>query len=84
MNILHQKIPVDGKGRYLLGCDEIAKIHNSLRNALPEDCIVVTTPTELTKIDGEFKVIQIDCKEYSYNELVEIIEKAKMYDGLCK
>ena len=84
MNILHQKIPINSNGEYLLKWSEIAKIHNSINNALPEDCIVITSPTDIIKIDGDFKVIKIDCKEYSYNELMKIIEKAEMYDGLCK
>jgi len=84
MNILHQRIPINGDGEYLLKLSEIVNMHNSIKNALPEDCIVITSPTDIIKIDGDYKIIHIDCKKYSYNELMEIIEKAEMYDGLCK
>jgi len=84
MNILHQKIPINSNGENLLKLKEIARIHESIKNVLPKDYILITSPTDIIKIDGDLKIINIDCKEYSYNELIEIIEKSEMYNGLCK
>lgn len=39
--------------------------------------IVLCTPFDCECVDGDAKVITIDCKEYSYNELKEIIERAE-------
>jgi len=59
-------------------------MHDSIKDVLPKDYILITSPTDIAKIDGDLKIINIDCKEYSYNELIKIIEKAEMYNGLCK
>lgn len=34
--------------------------------------------------DENAKIIKIDTKEYSYDELLEAIEKASQYDDLCR
>jgi len=83
-NILIQKVPTDNHGTCLMSLNDIFKMHDNIKKELPEDYILITTPTDITKIDGDCKIIYIDCKSYSINELNEIIEKAKMYDGLCK
>jgi hypothetical protein len=83
-NILFQKIPMDENGYPIISLDNVSRIHEMVERSLPEDYVLITSPLELSKIDGNVKIIHIDCKEYSYNELKEIIEKADMYDGLCK
>lgn len=83
-NILFQKIPIDDKGTTLISTELAWNIHNYTKNQLPKDYILITSPMDLNKIDGDIKIINIDCKEYSCNELIEIIEKASMYDDLNK
>jgi len=83
-NILVQKIPTDDNGTSLMSLDDVLTMHNLIKDSLPDDYIIITTPTEIIKVDGDCKIIYIDCKSYSINELNEIIEKAEMYDGLCK
>jgi len=82
--IIHSKIPTDTNGNYLLSAKQIADYADRASDILGDDYIFIVTPFEMNKIDGDDMLINIDCKEYSYNELMEIIEKAKMYDGLCK
>ena len=74
--IIHQKIL---PGTTL---EQAYDLHNVVRNIL-SDYTVITTPTEINSIEGDVKIIKIDAKEYSYNELQEIIEKAWQYDDLC-
>lgn len=83
-NILFQKIPIDDSGTMLISNELVWTIHNYIKEKLPDDYILITSPMDLNKIDGDIKIINIDCKEYSCTELMEIIEKASMYDGLCK
>jgi hypothetical protein len=83
-NILLQKVPINEKGEILLKLDMISKIHESIKNNLKDDnYILITSPMDIQKVDGDIKIIRIDCKTYSYNELEEIIEKAEKYD-LCQ
>lgn len=76
-NIIHQKFDPD-KFNY----EQVARFHNMLKSTLPNDYILITTPTEISKIDGNDTVITIDAKEYTTNELMAIIEKAWQYDEL--
>jgi len=82
--IIHSKIPVDDSGRFLIPLNQIARYVENMKSILPENCILITTPFDTTKVDGDATIVNIDCKKYSFNELMEIIEKAQMYDGLCK
>lgn len=77
--IIHQKYEL-GK----ISFDKLSKLHDMIKSTLSDDYIVITTPTDISKIDGETIVITIDAKGYTTNELIEIIEKANMYDGLNK
>lgn len=85
-NILLQQIPMDETGHYLLSLSEVDKIHNYIKNSILKDSdyILITSPMNIAKVDGDIKIIHINCKEYSYDELKDIIEKAEMYEGLCK
>lgn len=48
------------------------------------DYVVVTTPTDLSVLEDEQSVIRIDARSYTLSELLEAIEKASIYDDLCK
>jgi hypothetical protein len=82
-NILFQKIPTNESRTPLISIEAVSRIHTYCREALPDDYILLTTPLDLSKVDGDAKIINIDCKTYSANELLDIIEKANMYDDLC-
>jgi len=82
--IIHSKIPTDDRGNSLIPMAQIARCIDNMRSVLGNDYVIIATPFDTNKIDGDTILINIDCKEYSCNELMEIIEKAKMYDGLCK
>jgi hypothetical protein len=85
--ILLNKVPTDENGWSKFPTMIVGNIHNRIQQIITEndmDCVLITSPLELTAVTGNQKIITIDCKEYSYNELQEIIEKAYMYDDLCK
>lgn len=69
--IIHQKYDVDK-----ILPRELSELHNMLVETLPKDYIVISTPTDVQKLDGDDIVI------YTYNELVDVIEKAWAYDEL--
>ena len=71
--IIHNRIPIESV-RSALTTKTVQDIHNSIKNLLGDDYTVITTPTELSVVDGDAVIITIDCKEYSYNELKAIIE----------
>ena len=77
--IIHQKYD-----KKTITYEELARSHNMIKNALPEDYILITTPTEISKIEGDDLIVTIDAKKYSTNELLDIIEKAWQYDELNK
>jgi hypothetical protein len=83
-NILFQKISMGEDGFPTVSCEFVETVHKSIKNALPADYILITSPFDLNKVDGDSKIINIDCKEYSANELLDIIENANMYDILTK
>jgi hypothetical protein len=62
----------------------IERFHNNTKKALPEDYILITTPFKIYMANPEDKIIYIQDRAYSTDELLEVIEKANMYDGLCK
>ena len=71
--IIHQKIPTKN-GCGVLPQKTVNDLHQYLRNALPEDYIVVSTSTDISVVAGDAKIIAIDAKEYSYDELKRIID----------
>lgn len=61
------------------------KFHFNTQGALPEeDYILITTPFKTYMANPEDKIIYIQDKAYSSEELLKVIEKADMYDGLCE
>ena len=77
-NIICYKIP--NNMRY----SQIKLWHDNINKLLDNEYILIGSPFDLNCISGDVKIINIDTKEYSYNELMEAIEKANMYDNLCK
>ena len=63
---------------------QIAQWLKYTAEALPENYILIGTPFKTYMADPEDKIIYIQDKAYSTDELLELIEKADMYDGLCK
>jgi len=71
--IIHQRIPNNG-GSMAISQKDAWDLHKELKAALPEAYIVISTPTDISVIAGDAKIIQIDAKKYSYNELKDIID----------
>jgi predicted O-methyltransferase YrrM len=82
-NIIFCRVPITPDGSAALDFETTKSIVDQIRNTLGNGYTVIAAPLELTKVNGDFNFIQIDAKQYNYNELVEIIEKATMYDDLC-
>lgn len=80
-NIIHMKIPMlEGANRSNCFAVDIKTCGQWTRKVidwLGDEYAVISTPFDCECVDGDAKVITIDCKEYSYNELKEIIEKAE-------
>jgi hypothetical protein len=88
MNILHAKFPMTETGmlfdrdtQYHLN-NELKHLVDEINSVSEEKFLLICSPFDIDKVDGDFKFINIDAKEYSYNELVEIIDKAWRYDEL--
>ena len=63
---------------------EVQDMHNGIKSVLPEDYIVISTPTDISVVDGDAKIITIDAKEYSYDELKIIIDSQSEDSGAYK
>lgn len=81
---MNKKIIVQEFDYSKTSCEVVSKFHFNTKSALPEDYILITTPFKTYMADPEDKIIYIQDKAYSTDELLELIEKADMYDGLCK
>lgn len=68
-NIVHQKIDLSE-----VSFDDATQVHEAVKEMLPNDYILITTSTDIEKVDGDFNFIKIGSKSYSYSELIEIIE----------
>jgi len=89
MNLIHNKFQT-ANGTCLYTQENQKRIHENINELLKriedetgEKYYLISAPTEITKIDGNAKIIQIDADAYSYNEIKDVIEKAAIYDGLC-
>jgi len=73
---------------YELSKEEVVKVQVRLTelidSGLKDRYIVFSTPTQLSILDDKDIVITIAAKKYTTKELLDVIEKAAMYDGLCK
>ena len=82
-SIIHIKIPMKD-GIPELSFEIVNQTFQRIEKNLPNECCLIATPFDIGVIKGDHKIINIDCKEYSYSELVEIVEKAWKYDELNK
>jgi len=64
--------------------EQVANFHMDVKAVLPDDCCLITTPFKTYMVNPDDKIIYIEAKSYSTSELLEVIEKAEMYDGLCR
>jgi hypothetical protein len=71
--IIHNKLPMDQYGNSILCDEEIEIIHNTIQDMLGNDYIVITTPTDISLINSDDIIIKIDCKDYTYNDLIALI-----------
>lgn len=75
--IIHMKIPMVENSKlqddFALSMTTIATFAQLAHKAIPEGYTLLVTPFDCECVDGDAKVITIDCKEYSYNELKEIV-----------
>lgn len=69
-NIIHQKYDITK-----LPQEQIVQCHNTVKSILSKDYMLITTPTDISKIDGDDIIIVIDTKEYTADELLDIIER---------
>lgn len=79
MKIIHQKYDMDK-----LTVEQVSRMHKMLKETFPENYLIISTPTDITQIEGNDIIVTIDTTLYTAKELLEIIEKSQMYDGLNK
>ena len=82
--IIHLKLPIDENHNIVYTQETVRKAMDKIQNKVGDDYIVISTVFDIELLDKDEKIINIDCNEYSYNELQEIIEKAWKYDKLDK
>lgn len=73
--VIHMKIPTNEYG-FTLPVDAILKFFKTSKEILGDEYQLIATPFDVECVDGDTKVITIDCKAYSYNELKEIIDRS--------
>ncbi len=78
------KIPTDSEFNPLLDLETVKTYYDQVKSMLPEWYNLIASIVDIEKISGDCTIVKTGCKEYSYNELMEVIEKAEMYDSLCK
>jgi hypothetical protein len=74
MKILHNKVELDDMGCCTLEDDSICQIHDMIKTIVGDEYTVITSPMDINLIDSDDVIIRIDCKEYTYNELIKIIK----------
>ncbi len=72
MKILHNKY-----NKYELTTDDVLRVHKMLETAVGDEYKILTTPTDLTLVDGDDVLIVIDTKNYTYNEIIQLINNYK-------
>ena len=81
--IIHQRLPIDEMGDIIVRHELASEFHKKIKELLGDEYIVITSPFETKCITREEFIITIDGKKYSHDQLMEVVEKASMYDGLC-
>ena len=76
--ILHQQIPVDENGQPTLNKEQINVLHDYIEFVMPDDCILVTTPENVSVRGRGYNVVPIHDKKYSCDELSDIVN---LYNG---
>jgi len=76
--IIHQQIPVDDNGNPTLNKAQVDILHDYVDFVLPEDCILITTPANISVHGRGYNIIPIHDKKYSRDELLDIIN---LYNG---
>jgi len=76
--ILHQQMPVDENGQPALNKEQINVLHDYIEFVMPDDCILVTTPENVSVRGRGYNVIPIHDKKYSCDELSDIVN---LYNG---
>ncbi len=78
--IIHNKFPLTQDGLQVLTSEQQFNIHQTIKKALnKEEYIVISTPTDLTLVEGDTTIITIDAREYTYDELITIIRCHESY-----
>jgi hypothetical protein len=79
--ILFNKLSIDNAGRLPIGWDTAFKIHTGIKTQLAEvtektgeQFLLITSPTDLSVVQGNAPIIYIDSKEYTAEELLSIIK----------
>ena len=76
--IIHQQIPVDDNGNPALNKAQVDILHDYVDFVLPEDCILITTPANISVRGRGYNIIPIHDKKYSRDELLDMIN---LYNG---
>lgn len=70
--IIHNKFPIGE-----LSFEEIEDIHNTLQNGLGADYLVISTPTDISILEGDDILIKFEGSSYSVSEIIQAIEMIK-------
>lgn len=74
--IIHMKIPmlenVNRADHFAVNPSTAFQFAKTVRENLPDEYVLLVTPFDCECVSGDEKVITIDCKEYSYNELIAV------------
>lgn len=81
--VVHLLMPIDYKGESKIPLNTCKEYYDNIKKRLGNEYIVIMSPFETKIINGDNEIININFKDYTYKELIEIIEKAKIYDNLC-
>lgn len=67
--------------------EEAEGFYKSIHNKIKEDYHVIGVFDRFVEVDSiskDTKILHIDGKQYSTEELLEVIDKATRYDDLCR
>lgn len=64
--------------------EEIRAYYENIKELLGDNYTVFASPFHVTFDCEDDVALSIDCKDYTYKELEEILDKAAMYDDLCR
>lgn len=70
-----------------LECQSFEEVHTyyeNIKELLGDDYTVFASPFHVTFDCEDDDAFSIDCKDYTHKELKEILDKAAMYDDLCR